>query len=367
MPAITIYCIRNNVSDNVAGSILIGAGLSLPVLFSSYVGLFASSSSIGLGTVLGGNIFNQTVNIAASIFVAPNRRLKLCKVTLSKEVLMYGISNLLIIWALEHDLYRSLGKVSDIKNWFRCLSVPWEYSMALVLCYFVYCLIVVYGATVLKFYFHIYHLCSCITTPPKPVYPAIQEIPSELLNNLSEESSSDEVINIPKLTRPFDISPTEIPLSSSKSTDFEINLSAVGDESIENMAETRNAITLTATDFILLNKTNSSKLLCPDKWKIRYCSFHDEGFMSYRNEKSLPIKGRHATYVDLSNSNGSFVQDPLKFEFSITAIYPEKKTFYFQTLDDVTYFAVTNRLKECFDAKRGISDCELRKLYRMEM
>lgn len=370
VPAITIYCIRNNVSDNVAGSILIGAGLSLPVLFSSYVGLFASSSSIGLGTVLGGNIFNQTVNIAASVFVAPNRRLKLCKVTLSKEVLMYGISNLLIIWALEHDLYRSLAKVSDIKNWFRCLSVPWEYSMALVLFYFVYCLIAVYGERVFNFRFQIYNICGRMTRSPKPTLPSIQETCHELPNNLSEESSSDDV----QFTRPFNCMPGKIQLSPSKCSDVqmdptsvEFDLAAIDDQRSEDVAETGNAVTSIATDFILLKKTNSCKLLCSDKWKVRYCSFHDEGFISYRNKKSLPIKGRHARYVDLSNSNGSLVQDPIKFEFSINAIYPEKRTFHFQALDKIMFLAVTERINECLHAKKGIYRCELGRLSRIEM
>jgi Ca2+/Na+ antiporter len=48
VPAIAIFCKRNKVPDDVAGSLLIGAGLSLPVIFASFVGLFVSHSAIGI-------------------------------------------------------------------------------------------------------------------------------------------------------------------------------------------------------------------------------------------------------------------------------------------------------------------------------
>eukprot|EP01035_Chromulina_nebulosa_P019525 gene19525-25422_t len=53
VPAITVLCKRNNISDDVAGAIFIGAGLSSPSVFVSYVGLFVSKSAIGVGAVVG--------------------------------------------------------------------------------------------------------------------------------------------------------------------------------------------------------------------------------------------------------------------------------------------------------------------------
>lgn len=49
VPAIAVLCKRNNISDEVTGSIFIGAGLSTPPLFCSYIGIFTDNSPIGIG------------------------------------------------------------------------------------------------------------------------------------------------------------------------------------------------------------------------------------------------------------------------------------------------------------------------------
>lgn len=374
VPAITIYCIHNKVSDNVAGSIFIGAGLSLPVLFSSYVGLFASASSIGLGTVLGGNIFNQTVNIAGSILVAPNRRLKLSKIALSREVSMYFISNLLIIFAIEQDIYSSLNKLNDPKLWSGCLSIPWPYSLMLVLCYSIYCLVVAYGSRVIKYCSRFFNVFTHVNPVLKAYYPSAQDIRNGISNISSERSPSDEVMRIHQFTRPFNYTASKIELSSpmcsgisKDSTSSEINSSAVDNQSQGDLDRTETADFPAPHDFILLKKTSSFKWFCADTWKIRYCSFHESGYMSYRNKKEFGIVGRHARYVDLSNSNGIVIHDSTNFQFLIHANYPEKRTFHFQALDVKMYLAITERLRECSNSKKGISGNEMKKIANNEM
>ena len=57
-------------------------------------------SSLGLGTIVGSEIFNQLVIVAGSIQYARNNRLKLDRAILVREVLFYGLSLVLFLLAL---------------------------------------------------------------------------------------------------------------------------------------------------------------------------------------------------------------------------------------------------------------------------
>ncbi len=141
VPAITVFCKRNQISDDIAGAIFIGTGLSLPVLFASFVGLFVANTAIGVGTVVGGNIFNQLLNIALSIQVAPRKTLKLDPIVLTREVFFYLVSCVLVIWAAKGDLHQAFLHAFEREQWLSCLSVPWLAAFVLVFSYILYCLV----------------------------------------------------------------------------------------------------------------------------------------------------------------------------------------------------------------------------------
>lgn len=144
VPAITVFCKRNNFSDDVAGSIFIGTGLSLPVLFASFVGLFVENSSIGVGTVVGGNIFNQLVNICVGIHAAPDKTMKIDKVIFARETLFYILSCILVMWASESNLNKSFEEAFSRKQWEKCLSIHMGAALCLVGNYVLYCLVEIY-------------------------------------------------------------------------------------------------------------------------------------------------------------------------------------------------------------------------------
>jgi hypothetical protein len=138
IPSITVFCKRNNIPDDVAGAIYIGTGLSLPVLFVSFIGLFVSNTAIGVGTVIGGDLFNHLINIGISIWVAPNRTLKVNPLVVTREMICYLLSSLLIIWAVHEDFVESLQSAFDRKQWLSCLNISWVASFVLVIAYVVY-------------------------------------------------------------------------------------------------------------------------------------------------------------------------------------------------------------------------------------
>ncbi len=58
---------RLSFSDDVAGATLMAAGASAPELFANIVSIY-THSAIGMGTVVGSEIFNQLVICAGAIF-----------------------------------------------------------------------------------------------------------------------------------------------------------------------------------------------------------------------------------------------------------------------------------------------------------
>ena len=139
MPSITVFCKRNNIPDDITGSIFIGTGLSLPVLFVSFVGLFVSNSAIGVGAVVGGNAFNHLVTIACSIWVSPERVMKVDGVIFSREIFFYLVSCLILIWAVKSDdLSGAIQNSFHSNEWMGCLSIPWKCSVSLCGCYVFY-------------------------------------------------------------------------------------------------------------------------------------------------------------------------------------------------------------------------------------
>jgi len=59
VPALNIIADYFNIPDDIAGATIMAAGASSPELFSSFVALFITHSSLGLGTIVGSEIFNQ--------------------------------------------------------------------------------------------------------------------------------------------------------------------------------------------------------------------------------------------------------------------------------------------------------------------
>ena len=162
IPSITVFCKRNNIPDDIAGAIYIGTGLSLPVLFVSFVGLFISNTAIGVGTVIGGDLFNHLINIGLSIWVAPNHTLKVNSLVVTREIIFYFISSLLVIWAVHEDFGESLRNTFNREQWLSCLDIPWSASLVLVACYLFYVIIESYFDRLLvAFQRRLHIICPC--------------------------------------------------------------------------------------------------------------------------------------------------------------------------------------------------------------
>eukprot|EP00639_Heterosigma_akashiwo_P003627 CAMPEP_0194570402 /NCGR_PEP_ID=MMETSP0292-20121207/7719_1 /TAXON_ID=39354 /ORGANISM="Heterosigma akashiwo, Strain CCMP2393" /LENGTH=135 /DNA_ID=CAMNT_0039420819 /DNA_START=117 /DNA_END=520 /DNA_ORIENTATION=- len=89
---------RYNISADVAGTVLMAAGTSIPELFAALVGLFFSDSSdAGLGTVVGSVVFNGTVIVGGALLVSPSE-VPIERGNLFRDTLFY-LTSLVLLWA----------------------------------------------------------------------------------------------------------------------------------------------------------------------------------------------------------------------------------------------------------------------------
>jgi Ca2+/Na+ antiporter len=138
--SITLFCHHHRFSDDIIGSLFIGTGLSLPVFFVALVGLFFSHSSIGVGAVIGGNLFNHLVTIPTCIYVSPNKIMKLDAIIFTREMAWYLLSCLILVWAAKGgNIVSGLSRAFLNEEWLKCLSIEWLYSFLLVIGYILYC------------------------------------------------------------------------------------------------------------------------------------------------------------------------------------------------------------------------------------
>eukprot|EP00560_Eucampia_antarctica_P007356 CAMPEP_0197828358 /NCGR_PEP_ID=MMETSP1437-20131217/4936_1 /TAXON_ID=49252 ORGANISM="Eucampia antarctica, Strain CCMP1452" /NCGR_SAMPLE_ID=MMETSP1437 /ASSEMBLY_ACC=CAM_ASM_001096 /LENGTH=329 /DNA_ID=CAMNT_0043429537 /DNA_START=38 /DNA_END=1024 /DNA_ORIENTATION=+ len=100
VPALNVIATYFNIPDDVAGATLMAAGASAPELFSSLVALFVTHSALGLGTIVGSEVFNQLVICAGCVLTATDGKLKLNKQIVAREVFFYALSITVFLYAL---------------------------------------------------------------------------------------------------------------------------------------------------------------------------------------------------------------------------------------------------------------------------
>ncbi len=101
MPALNVIANYYEIPPDIAGATLMAAGASSPELFSSIVALFVTHSALGLGTVVGSEIFNQLIICAGAVFASKTGKLILDKKILMREVGFYALAIGLLYFSLQ--------------------------------------------------------------------------------------------------------------------------------------------------------------------------------------------------------------------------------------------------------------------------
>jgi hypothetical protein len=101
VPALNVIATEFGIPDDVAGATLMAAGASSPELFSSIVALFITHSALGLGTIVGSEIFNQLIIYSGAVWASKSGKLQLDPAILIREVGFYALSICLLYFALQ--------------------------------------------------------------------------------------------------------------------------------------------------------------------------------------------------------------------------------------------------------------------------
>lgn len=115
VPSIDSIAKRYDIPDDVAGATLIAAGASAPELLCTFISLFITTSSLGLGTIVGSEIFNLFIIAAGSVYATEGRMLQLeCKIML-RDSGFYAFSIGLLYLSLSdgRDVYAIDGVIVD--------------------------------------------------------------------------------------------------------------------------------------------------------------------------------------------------------------------------------------------------------------
>lgn len=101
VPSLNILCERLKLPDDVAGATFMAAGASSPELFASLIGVL-SGSAVGIGTVVGSELFNMLV-IVGAVCLCTSGGLLLDWRPLAREVSFFLGSLILLIFVLSDD------------------------------------------------------------------------------------------------------------------------------------------------------------------------------------------------------------------------------------------------------------------------
>ncbi|GAB1866614.1 Sodium/potassium/calcium exchanger 5 [Camponotus japonicus] len=91
LPTLDIICTRLNISSDVAGATFLATASCFPELFVNVVGTFLTESDLGIGTVMGGAVFNTFATPACGALSAINA-ISLEWRILTRDCIIYVIS-----------------------------------------------------------------------------------------------------------------------------------------------------------------------------------------------------------------------------------------------------------------------------------
>jgi len=120
------------------------AGASSPELFTAFIALFVNHSAIGVGTVVGSEIFNHMIISAGSVMYARDGQLKLDKWIFTRDSAAYLASLVTLVYCLKGSFFPALFRMFDKGEAERCLFVSINHAAALLVIYIAYVFVCAY-------------------------------------------------------------------------------------------------------------------------------------------------------------------------------------------------------------------------------
>jgi K+-dependent Na+/Ca+ exchanger-like protein len=140
-------CTTLGVPDDVAGATFMAAGASSPELFTALIAQFITKSDVGLGAVVGSEVFNMLIICACSAIYADGGRVQLDWKILSRDLVFYFLSCALLLYSAfaikctKLKVPGSTTKYCDQPDLKEHIDIVWWESLSLFLLYIVYALV----------------------------------------------------------------------------------------------------------------------------------------------------------------------------------------------------------------------------------
>ncbi len=134
--ALIILCEETKIPDDVAGATVMAIGTSAADLMISVISLFVQESTVGLGTIIGSEIFNHLI-ISAACTMNSKDPIQLEPRLFSREVISYGLTLIILMVALNNASFEK-------SKYEECLSVSWYTGLFMMFFYILYALVVIY-------------------------------------------------------------------------------------------------------------------------------------------------------------------------------------------------------------------------------
>lgn len=150
VPSLNILCEEFNIPDDVAGATFMAAGASSPEMFTSFIALFINHSAIGVGTVVGSEIFNHMIICSGSVLYSETGILQLEKYLFTRDVIGYIVALIALIWSLKSSFFHALAHIFDPDERKKCLDVTPVHAAGLVLVYVLYVIMSAYSQNFIR-------------------------------------------------------------------------------------------------------------------------------------------------------------------------------------------------------------------------
>lgn len=202
--SLRVLCEEYKIPDHVAGATFMAVGSSSADLIISIISLFVFKSSIGLGTIIGSEIFNHLVISGACAMSAKNP-LKLNGTILTRDCCTYAMTLLMLILVLHNGSF----KPTEYQH---CLAVYWYHGLIMIICNVIYTIFIVYFDDIML-YFQQKNIGSSDgkVTDEIIINPITIDYTSNKINNHSIELNSKNSIELNSIeTAELDIKCEEI-------------------------------------------------------------------------------------------------------------------------------------------------------------
>ena len=155
VPALNRLCVVLNMPDDVAGATFMAAGASSPELFAAFVSLFITRTSLGIGTIIGSEIFNHLCICAGSILYSKSGVLELDPRILARDMGFYALAIIALLYCewdrreCKSSPYGCSVDWDDAVGDERRIYLHWHQPLVLIACYGLYVVVCSYYGRIL--------------------------------------------------------------------------------------------------------------------------------------------------------------------------------------------------------------------------